>query len=361
MGVRALIALAAVFPALVFMTGCRTAEPVEAARATGAGSEPAAGAGESAGTMSAEESGDPLAPWREPEATEVLSDLYYSISMMGSKVGWQRSTRAKTEWNGKEAVLYTSTMRLSLTALGSKVEQSIAQSVVLTPEGWPIRAHYALPEQTVEVAYLEDEILYERTAAGATRRGSTPVPAGANLTDPEAAGFADSLESGRESEYYVFEPNTLQLLPSKLKAVGDEPVQARGRTYECVKATCTIGSTTTLTVWVDAETDETVKMVSSAAAMELVVEDEEVAMAVAPGYTPDLAEQTRVLVDARIPNPGKCLDLRLRVSKLPSKAVMISDERQTWSDVEEASDGTFSGVLTIRSAPAPSRSRATSR
>ncbi len=267
MGIRVLIGLAAALGLPVSLAGCRTAEPVQVARPSVTGGAAVERADEGAGTMGDGQPGDPLAPWQEPEATEVLSDLYYSISMMGSKVGWQRSTRAKTTWNGADAMLYTTTMRLSLTALGSKVEQSIAQSIVLTPEGWPIRAHYALPEQTVEVAYLEDEIVYERTAAGATRRGSVPVPEGADLTDPEAAGYARALEPGRETEYYVFEPNTLQLLPSKLKAEGEEAVAARGRTYDCVKATCTIGSTTTLTVWVDSKPADTVKMVSSAASM----------------------------------------------------------------------------------------------
>lgn len=298
-----------------------------------------------------------LPAWRDPKEKSVISDLYYGVYMMGGqKVGWQRVRRAATEWEGREALYYLSEMQLSIVTLGSSVDQHVVQKVIVASDGLPIRGHYELPQRTVEALFSPKEIRYECTAAGATRAGVLEVPEGADLRDPDVSGTPEEAKVGFRAEYQVFEPLTVQLVPATYQVEAREKISARGTEHACLRTASRLGNGTQLTSWIDEKSHDLVRMHSPAAKLEIRLEEKDVALALPePGSEApkmDLATETRIEVNTPIAAPERKQLLKLRVTHIPSRPMLIRDERQEWSDIVEEK-GVIGATLTVRVQPAP--------
>lgn len=305
------------------------------------------------GTMSDSQ----LPAWHEPEERSVVSDLWYGVYMMGGeKVGWQRVRRSLVTWEGADAQCTMTETDLSVVTLGSPVRQTARQWVVSTPEGDPIRGHYENAGRVVEAVFHPDTVLYEATAAGGLQAGEFPVAEGKSLRDPDVAGAPEQAEVGFHRDYLVFEPLTLQLVEASYAVEDRETIEIGSKPRACLRARSELGSGTVMVSWLDAKTHDLVRMQSKAAKLDIRLEEKEAALAPpAPGAglgRKDLATETRIVVEPPIAAPDSRRALKLRVSDLPSRKVLLSDGRQTWSDIVEEK-GVLAASVAIRSQAVP--------
>lgn len=326
---------------------------LEACRERGEQPDPLAPAAAVAESVAAPE----IPPWSPPEVTEYERELWYEVSAMGTKAGWNSVKIAETTWHGAPAIYYESHMMLQVTALGASLTQEVMQQVVFDPSGRPLRGHYEFrgpQSQTVDALFEDDMVVYERVAAGSSRRGTIRLEPGTDLSDPEIATLRAVPKAGDSRDLYVFEPTSLRIMEASYVVEGEEAIELAGEQRRCVKVVTTLRPTGTLTTWVDTSTGEPVRTVTPSASLEMTLTDEATAKAMPTGYRPDLAVQTRIAVDRPIENPGRVLDLRLRVSRIPASDVLIDDGRQRWSEVSRENDGTYEATVTVSVPPAPS-------
>ncbi len=341
MRARKLIPLAVVLMGLLYGASCarRVAETEPAAPPPAAepGKQPRA---------------DAIPAWKDPVEKSVASDQYYGVYMMeGQKVGWQRVRRATVEWQGAEAQYYLSEMRLILVTLGSRVDQRVEQKLIVSADGLPLRGHYEMPQGVIDAVFGPEEVRYERSAAGSVRSGALPIPAEANLRDPEISGAPEAATVGFRAEYLTFEPITVQLVPATYEIQAKESLEALGARRECYRTLSRLGTGTQLVSWVDAKSHELVRMTSQAGKLEMRLEEKEVAQRL-PETAPDLATETRIAVNTPIAAPERQKQLKLRVLRVPSRAQLVSDGRQAWSDIVEEK-GVLGATVTVRAQETP--------
>jgi hypothetical protein len=307
----------------------------------------------------------PIPAWKDPTEKSVESDLYYGVYMMGSrKVGWQRIRRAKAEWEGEEAEYYLSETHLSIITLGSAVQQDTVQKMLVASDGRPLRAHYELPGRTVEAVFDEGEVRYESQIAGKTQGASLPIPEGADLRDPDLTGTPEEATVGYKAQYVAFEPLTLQLITANYSVEAQEKVTLDGKTHDCLRTHAVLTSGTEMTSWIDAKTHDMIQVNSPAASLEIRLEPKETAQkpvdVSAESGAMDLADETRVAVKTPISQPETRETLKLRITRVPTRKQMLSDQRQAWSDIVEEK-GVLAGTLTIRRQPVPATVDASSK
>jgi len=340
--------------ALANLVGCRgpTAGQPSAADAPAASS-----ASSATGTQSAAIPEIPA--WSPPEVTENESEAYYGVFIMGEKAGWQRTTIGHTRWNGADALYLDTELHVLISMLGTSVKQSVLMQVVFDPDGHPLRGHYEIDSagtQIVDALFKQSQVLWKRESGRAVRGGVLDVPEGADLTDPDIAARVIHMEVGDQREFVVFEPTMVQIVKGSYRVEAEEKIEVEGQEFDCYRTLGQLGTTGTMTSWVSATTGEVVRAVSTAVGMEQRLMDEKKAKEPPPAaaaYRPDLAEQTRIVVSRPIENPGRAMDLKLRVSGIPSKEVLIDDARQEWSDVNRGDDGKIAATVTIRVPPVP--------
>jgi len=296
--------------------------------------------------------------WTPPTITEKESEAFYGVFILDDKAGWQRTTIASVDWNGAEAVYLDSELHVNISMLGRSVAQDVVMQVVFDAKGHPLRGHYEISgalTQIVDALFEPGQVLWRRQAGGALRGGALPVPEGADLTDPDIATRTTKMKVGDERKFVVFEPTMVQLPEGGYKVEAKDTIEVEGKRHDCFRVVAQLGKTGTMTSWVEEKTAQIVRSVSDAVGMELRIMDEEKAKE--PGadaeYRPDLAEQTRVIVDRQIDNPGRAMDLKLRARGIPSEDVLISDARQKWSDVHKGADGSLAATVTVKVPPVP--------
>lgn len=319
---------------------------------------------QAAGTAAAVAVAEPpttLSEWSPPTGLETVSDTYYGVYLQGAKAGWQHTTVSSGLWNGQSVLFFENEVNLTISMMGQTTRQGILQQVIYDSNGSPLRGHYEQSgtiSQVVDALFMPDAVKWRRTTGAGTTEGEIPIPEGASLVDPDLAMRESVPDVGDEVSFRAFEPMMMQLISGSYKVVGEERISVHGTEYDCHRITGTLGVTGTMDIWRDKESGEPVRVLSPAAQQEMLRETREMAMSgVGDGaeYTPDLAAGTRVIIDRPIPAPSRRMDLKLRVSGIPSADVLINDERQVWSDVQRQGDGRYSAVVTVRVPPIPAQ------
>lgn len=297
---------------------------------------------------------DPTSDWAPPTDLESISDVYYGVYMMGNKMGWQHTVVSEGDWRGTPVLFMETTVDLSIEALGESLKQMMRYSIVFDTSGTPLRGHYevtgAQSNAVTDAVFTEDAVVYTRTTGAGTTEGEVPVPEGADLTDPDITMMDIDPEIGDEREFHMFEPTMMQVVSGSYEVEGEETITVHGEEYDCHYITGHLGPTGRMEVWRDKASDVAVRTVVAGGMQEMLKESREMAMSATEGgtdYTPDLAADTRIVVEDPITAPARKMDLKLRVSNVPSEDVLISDSRQTWSEVEQQADGSFTGVVTV--------------
>ncbi len=299
------------------------------------------------------------AEWSPPTDLEVITDTYYGVYLAGAKAGWQHTTVSNGVWRGEPVVYFVNDVSLKITMMGQTVRQGILQQVIYSAGGAPLRGHYEQSgtlSQVVEAEFSDEAVRWKRKTKAGTTEGEIPIGEGASLVDPDLAMRDVLPEVGDEMAFRAFEPMMMQLITGTYTVVGEERISVHGTEYDCHRIAGTLGVTGSMEIWRDKVTGEPVRVLSPAAQQEMLRETEEMALSgleEGAEYTPDLAADTRVVVDEPISTPDRRVDLKLRVSGIPSADVLITDERQTWSEVEKQEDGRYTATVMVRVPPVP--------
>jgi len=250
------------------------------------------------------------------------------------------------------------TGRNRIQALGTTIETDLEMVEYLAPDGTVLAMVFSMASagmpQRLFATFYEDSVEYVQVTPQGEREGSVPVPEGAKLMDVDWSLDAADLEEGQTLTFHTFIPIMLSIEefnitvgPMEEISFGDETVEARRLETEGF-----ISATT----WLD---DEGMMLVMDTpiANLRVIREPAEVAktMEGPGGYVPpvDLLAELQITVDETIEDPRDVRRAKLRISEIGKESMILSDDRQTVTDITEEDDGTITAVYEMTTQAPP--------
>ncbi len=295
-------------------------------------------------------------------------DEWLGMYINGKKVGYAHTAVTPIVHDGTPAYQEVSYSILNLSMFGQNVQQEANSTTLSDPKHQPLH-------QVIDVSSNGSKLhvvaTYDYKAhkiqcqlgvgAGATTK-SINIPDGADLAgDPELATNGHKLQIGQNFDVYVLDPTTIALDKIHVEITGrQEVVNESGKRVPSfvVKEATPVGESIE---WVT-ETGETIREELSLGPVKLTTTSEtrkhatdsafvspSVSSAPSPAYVPsgDFAVATSVRPDKAIESPRTTKALKVVLSGVPNKKLVIDDDRQRVLVPPTGDAGPFAATLQI--------------
>jgi len=272
----------------------------------------------------------PCATAAPPKAEEVWLGMYLGKL----KVGYTHVRQEQVSFRGKTAIRTESSARTEMTVLGAKMTQDIRTTVHSDLETRPIYQEFEMSSggkaTKVTAEFGADAIECKlRTEAGDTSK-RIPIPKGVSLVgDSYTPLQGEEMAVGAKYERKAFNPLTLTLDDLTIQVEREETIVHAGRKV-AVLVVQTKTPVADLTTYQSKADGQPVR-IEAAMGITMVREPREQAMGIQPAeYRPpqDFAVLTSVRANMDLPDDGKLQSLDIRISGLPDKGFVLTDQRQ---------------------------------
>lgn len=283
----------------------------------------------------------------------------YGIFFLGGRIGTSTLIETPDRFHGKPALKVDSSTLIKIAALG-EIEQKVDVTQYLDEGAAPLHLRFAMSSgghtTTVVADFFADRVECELDSQGTKSKKTVEIPKGASLVaDPQILGDR-KLKVGDKQKLYLFEPMTLQVLPLDLEVLREEKLSLGGKTYTALVVKTVNRVTGEGTDWMtddgqllQGDTSLGIRMLreeAGAAASDTATNGQ---------YKPpvDLAIATAVKTATTIESPRGVGYLRVRITGIPERRLILSDPRQhvTIEENNGAAGSSLAAVYEIRSDP----------
>jgi hypothetical protein len=311
---------------------------------------------------------------RSASAQEQVKDEWMGMYLGPRKIGYTSLHTEPTTYQGKPALSTVSKLRTQLTVLGATVEQDEADTTITDTQYRPLYQNFNVRSNGSVVAleahydYAAHKIDCLIGTGDARTKKTIAIPPGANLAgDTNALTNGKALTVGQKMSFLYLEPLSVELQPVSLEVVGREnvPDAVLGKSIPAfvVKTNMAVGAMTT---W-EADNGDTLKgeMDLAGLRLTLIKQTQQAALdADAPlpaasvsagdkNYTPpaDFAVATAIAPDKPIENPRRLRSLRVTISGIPNKRLILSDRRQEAVQTSDDSAADMTVRMSVQAEP----------
>jgi len=268
-------------------------------------------------------------------AQEIPSETWMGVYLDQAKIGYARFFVDRASFRGKPGYRLDSTSATRFTALGVEIEQTLHTAVHLNSDFEPVYQVFKMSSAghttTVTAVFGAKEIVAEVTSAGTKSTRKIPIPAGSKIVgDDTFLPPTVKLKVGDKLNLKWFNPLTLSLDDLRTEVLRQEELKLGNETHQAfvVKTVTPLGE---MTCWQNEKGD----LLKVAALMGIIMvrEPKEVAQSIAARtgpYVPpsDLAVMTSAPTTTEVPNPRQVKCMKVRLSGVADKALVIGDSRQ---------------------------------
>ena len=191
-------------------------------------------------------------------------------------------------------------------------------------------------------------------AGGQKSTKTVPIPAGVTLAgDPDlGGGIGEVLKVGQKSTLHFFEPLTMFIQKLQTEVVRSEQRQVGGKSVRAFLVKTTNSVTGPSETWVDAKG----QLLEESGTLGLRIVREDVPLTgPTVAYEPpqDFAVATSIKTAVRLPAARKTQTLRLKISGIPDRDLILTDVRQQVADRQTTGDKTTATyIVQARELPA---------
>ena len=252
-----------------------------------------------------------------------------------SKIGYAKFSVDKANFQGKSGYRLDSLSVNHLLLMGEAVEVKMETTAYLDKKFNPVHEIFRMSSSghttTITARFSAKEIIAEVESGGTKSTKKISIPAGSNLIGDDTF-FASTmkLKVGDSLKFKFFNPVTLSLDDIQTDVLRKEDLKLGDKTYQTyvIKSMTSLGE---MTCWQD-ESGEILK-VTAILGMTMLREPKETAVLLdttSESYVPpsDLAVITSAATTTEIPYPRRVKYLKVRISGLTDKALVINDQRQ---------------------------------
>ena len=268
-------------------------------------------------------------------AQQVPSDTWMGIYLDKAKIGYAHFLIDKAEYQGKPGYRLDSLSVTRIPVLGVEVEQKIDTTTYLDDSFEPVYQEYKISSAgrttTISAKFSPGEIKAEHESEGSKNTKTIPIPPGSKIAgDSTFLPPSLKLKIGDKLDYKWFNPFSLTLDDLQIEVIRIEPLTLGKGIYEAfvIKTTTSMGE---VTCWQD-EKGEVLK-VAAIMGLTMIREPKIIAQSIGSGsgdYAPpnDLAVMTSAQTSTEIPKPREARYMKIRLSGLADKSLVIEDGRQ---------------------------------
>jgi hypothetical protein len=279
---------------------------------------------------------------------ETWLGLYFN----GSKIGYTSIITEKAEFCGKPAWKIVSRSVTRIELLGNRVSQDV-DVVSYTDESYaPLYQEYKISSNQsvlqIKAEYSPDRIVCRVDSGGGENVKEIKIPKGVKIIgDSTNVTQGQRVEVGKRATYHFLNPLTIDLDKTEVYVAALDTVTFEGKTYQAYRVNIT-GTMGRLTSWESTEGEPlksemplgmTMYRESKDVAMNLESKMPAFAVTGKPkparpaAYVPpsDFAIATSIKPTTPIKNPRSTRNLTIRISGIDNDALMISDNRQSYT------------------------------
>jgi len=246
-------------------------------------------------------------------AAGVLEAQYFGVYLQGQRVGYALYESSPVVFAGKSAERSHSFTVLRIGLIGSEVEMKV-DSETITVANQPVKMRFltssAGRKQTVEARFTATSIEAIVNNNGALSKSTIPLPKdGRIFDDPVTALQAQQGISGKELNFYIFDPTSVALM--KNRAFFGEKEELEG---VFIAPIIVEDPRLTTKIYLSAKGDIVKVGTSIGVEMKPLTKAEALSEIKDTGSRPDLAEVTAIRPSPAIRNPQNTKFLKVRLS-----------------------------------------------
>lgn len=254
----------------------------------------------------------------------------YGVYLLGIKAGQMTTAYQEATFEQKPVVRIDSSMTVKIEALG-EVEQKVLVRSYVTPKGDPVYMRSevsALGRQTTILArFFPDRVECDVDASGQKARQKVPIPKGVKLTGDRDFNTLtrEQLKVGDKETFYIFEPTSLSIQKISTQVLRKEKLKVGSRMFDTFVVSSSQGGSLDSTEWITE--DGELLQSEMKLGLKLVRED---FGEIKQTYTPpqNFMAATAVRTERKIERPRTARALKVRVSGIPDRELVLSDPRQ---------------------------------
>lgn len=290
-----------------------------------------------------------------PPVAGAKAAVHYGVYLQNSRVGSMVERTTDTRIGGKPAQRLDADLDVNVATLGLPVEQHVKMSYLVDQAGRPKSMRLSMVSAgrttTIDAVYEARQVVCSVDAGGQKSKKIIPIPPGVTLAaDPELADQGIP-KVGRKSTVYFFEPLSMSIQKIQMTVVKSEARTVRGKKVYGFLVRSVNSMTGPTESWVDAKGE--LLEGESGGGLRLVREDPG-APATPTVYTPprDFAVLTSVRTAVKLPDARRTSMLRVKISGIPGKDLVLRDERQK-IETSEATGESVAATYAVNSRELP--------
>lgn len=272
-------------------------------------------------------------------AQQIPSETWMGIYFGQAKVGYASYRIDKAAYKGKSGYKLESTSVTHLLLLGEEVGQDVNSTAYLNDKFEPLEETFKMSSSghttTITARFGPNEITAEVESEGKKSTKKIPIPKDSKIVGDSTYFSGMNLKVGDKLDIKYFNPLSLSLDDVHLEVLRQEELKLGNEIFSAfvIKSQTALGD---MTCWQDSN-GELLKVVALMG-ITMVREPKDVAMSTpdAGTYTPpsDLAVATSAPTTTEIPYPRQVRHMKITLSGLTDKALIINDTRQKVMPVE---------------------------
>ncbi len=263
-------------------------------------------------------------------AIKLPAPAKFAVYLLGQRAGKATMTFQQSTLAGKPAIRMDADTVIKVEALG-EVEQTIRIRQYLSPAGDPLYQRTevaALGRPTTILAkFHPDRVECDITAGGQKSKKTVPIPKGIKLVgDKDFANATSQLKVGQKETYHYFEPTGLRILKVTMEVLREEKITIAERAFDAFVLKSLDQATGESLSWVT-KAGDLLQTESKTVPLKMVRED----FGTLPqAYSPpqDFLAATSVKTATKIADPRAVRLLRVKITGVPDRELVLSDERQ---------------------------------
>ena len=300
-------------------------------------------------------------------AASPTKDLWIGTYMNGKKAGYTSVSTKAAQYGGKDATETLTHSVVNLQMFGATVTQDVTQKTVSDTAGKPLSEIFEIASNgsnlRVEARYdyVAGEIICLVGKAPSIQTKTIKIPKDANLAGDTTFGVIGQPAVGQKYTYYALDPLSVRLQPSTVQVIKKSNVldAVSGKEVSAYMVKADTGSGV-MTAWVqNADSMVKAELALGPVTMTMWNETKERALQTDdadPGanlaantnasngartkrYTPpaDFAVATAMISNKTLPDPRRLHSLRVSIDGIPNKGLILSDARQTVTNIRNSS------------------------
>ncbi len=300
------------------------------------------------------------------------SEEWLGIYLNKKKVGYSSSFTSQTLYEGKPAIREIGAGVTKLTVLGTSVEEEESTETITDLERRPlfqsfdVKSNGSAIHVVAKFDYTAKRIeCIIGTGAEATKK-TVVIPDGADLAaDSNTVSQGKPIAVGQKFSFYYLDPLSVELKQADVEVTGRAKIRDDSGKFAPVFTTKSNLTTGQMLSWAD-EKGTMLRAEASLGPVSMIMVRESKEHALnkvyqTPGLsigkpgnsdTPvppaDFAVATAIIPDKPIENGRKLRSLKVVISGISEKRLLLSDTRQKVTDIRSGKSGSFSATFSLR-------------